>query len=190
MKNLTKAFFGTVAAGAMAATAVTPASAADRYRDRDRGIDAGDVIAGAAVLGGIAILAGALGNRDRDRYDYRDRRYRDRYDRRYSRYGDPRYAVEQCVRAAERDARRYGYRGADVTQIRDVDRSRYGYRVKGRIVVDENNYGYRSSRYDRYDRYDRRSRYRDRDYDTGSFSCRYERGRITDLDFSGIRGLR
>lgn len=184
MRQLTKTFLGTVAAGAMAVTAAAPAAAEDRYRDRDRGIDAGDVIAGAAVIGGIAILAGALG-KDRDRYRYDDYRYRDRdYRYRDQRYYDPRTAVEQCVRTAELNARRYGFRYADVTEIRDVDRTRYGYRVKGRMVVEERD------RYDRYDRYDQRSRYRDIDYDKGNFTCYADsRGRPR-VDYSGIRGLR
>lgn len=189
MKTLSKRLLGTLAVGAMATSSVTPAMAADRYRDRDDGIDAGDIIAGALIIGGIAAVASAVG-KDRDRYDYRDRRYRDRY----SRYDNPRRAVERCVRAAERDARRYGYRYADVTEIRDVDRKRYGFRVKGRMVVEEGRYGWRNSRYDRRDRYDRYDRYdrryRDRDYDRGRFTCYVDRGRVVDMDYRGIRGLR
>ena len=49
------------------------------------------------------------------------------------------------------------------------------------MVVDGQR-GY-NSRYDRRDR-----RYSDRD--SGSFTCSIERGRVTYLDFSGIRGLR
>ena len=48
-----------------------------------------------------------------------------------------RQAVEQCVRIAENQARRAGYRYADVYEIYDVDRKRDGYRVKGRVVVNE-----------------------------------------------------
>ena len=195
MRTLFKALVGTATAGAMAVGSASPAFADDhRYRDRDRGISAGDVIAGAVILGGIAAVAGALGGNDRyDRYDRYDRRYRDRNSYRGDRWnsrGNPRSAVERCVRAAESDARRYGYRYADVTEIQDVDDTRYGWRVKGRLVVDgaqsyrgSNRYG----RYDRYDRYDRRGYNR---ADEGRFTCRIERGRVTDLDYSGIRGLR
>ena len=28
-----------------------------------------------------------------------------------------------------------------------------------------------------------------RGYDSGSFKCKFERGRVVDLDYSGIRGL-
>lgn len=174
-KTFTKGALGTVAAGAMALASASPAMASDRHRDR--GIDAGDVIAGAVIIGGIAAIAGAFDN-DRDDRRYRDRRYRDRrydnrYNDRYSYRGNGRHAVEQCVRAAERQARRYGgYRYADVTEIRDVDRTRYGLRVKGRIVVEGN--GYR----------------RGRGYDRGKFTCYADgRGR-PQIDFDNIRGLR
>lgn len=178
MNTVSKALIGTVAAGAMAASAATPAMA----RDGD-GIDTGDVIAGAVILGGIAILAGAIGGGDRDDYGYRDDyRYRDQRYRgdRWARQGSPRAAVERCVNAAERDARRYGYRYADVTEIRDVDDTRYGWKVKGNLVVD----GRGSDRWGGYGRYDRRG------YDSGSFTCAIDRGRVVDIDYRGIRGLR
>ncbi|RXZ66481.1 hypothetical protein [Pelagerythrobacter rhizovicinus] len=170
MKTISKALVGTVAAGAMAMTSAAPAMARDYY-DRDRGIDVGDVIAGAVIIGGIAALAGAFDGDDR--YDRYDRRYRDRNYRGYNRGYSPRAAVERCVATAENHARRYGYRRADVTQIRDVDTNRDNIRVKGRIAVD-GRYGYG----------------RDRRYDTGNFTCRVDyRGRVYDLDYSGIRGL-
>lgn len=186
-KALLKGTIGTVAAGAMAMASATPAFANDRHRDR--GIDAGDIIAGALIIGGIAAVASAASN-DRDRYRYRDGRY---YDRDYRVRGNPRAAIERCVNAVERDARRAGYRFADVTQIRDVDRERRGWEVKGRLVVDGqrgySRYGDRYNRYDRYDRYDRRG-YDRRGYDQGKFTCEIERGRVVDIDYSGIRGLR
>lgn len=183
MQTITKGLMATAAAGAMALSA-TPAAA--QYRDRDRGIDAGDVIAGALIIGGIAAVASAAkNNRYDDRYrtrgygyDY-DRQYDNRYDRRYDRgYDSSQRAVQLCAAAVQRDVRRYGYRYADVTQIRDVDRERYGYEVKGRLVVD----GQRG-----YDRYDRRSYRR---ADEGKFTCDVSRGRVVDIDYSGIRGLR
>src|SRR6186713_2462072 len=113
MKSITKALVGTVAAGAMAVTATVPAQAQSRNRDHD-GIDVGDVIAGALIIGGIAAVATAAG-RNRaynDGYVYEGSGYDDRYynnsnnryDNRYSNGGDPRQAVEQCVNAAERNA--------------------------------------------------------------------------------------
>lgn len=171
-KTLAKGTLGTVAAGAMALATATPAVAKDRY-DRS-GIDAGDVIAGAVIIGGIAALAGAFDGNDR----YRDRPFRGdgwRGDRRgfHNNRFNGRRAVERCVRVAERQARRFGgYRFADVTQIRDVDRTRYGFRVKGRIQV-EGNRGFRG-----------------RDFDRGRFTCWFDgRGR-PQVEFRGIRGLR
>lgn len=184
---LAKGSMATIAAGALAMTSATPAIA--QSYDRDDGIGAGEIIAGAVILGGIAIAAGALGG-DRDRYD--DRRYDDRrygYDgyndgryqnNRYARQGNPRAAVERCIATAENTARRYGYRFANVTEVRDVDQTRYGFRVRGNLVVD----GQRGARYDRYDRRG------DQRVDQGRFTCEVERGQIRDIRYNGIRGLR
>ncbi|PKB25831.1 hypothetical protein B0I00_1038 [Novosphingobium kunmingense] len=199
MKTLSKALVGTIAAGAVAISSATPAMA-QSYRDRD-GISAGDVIAGALVIGGIAAVASAAsrGNSygyDRDYRDDRDDRYGDyryggnRYGYGYG--GNPRQAIEQCVYAAERTAGRYSYGRADVTDIRDVKQTRYGLEVKGRIAVNQMGRGWRSgdNNYGRGWGNDYRGWNQNlRGYDAGSFKCRYERGRVVDIDFSGIRGL-
>jgi len=170
MKILTKTLVGTVAAGAMALTSAAPAFA----RDRGNGISTGEVIAGAVILGGIAAILSSSGNKDSNYRGY-DNNYNRGYDRNNRHYnngynnGNGRAAVQQCVRAAERDARRGGYRYANVTQIRDVDNTRYGWRVKGRIEV-QGARGYRGN--------------------SGKFTCDLSRGRVVDLDFRGIRGLR
>lgn len=204
MKTLSKVLVGTVAAGAMAISSATPAFA--EHRDRD-GISAGDVIAGALVIGGIAAVASAAGrDRDYDR-DYRydragygggydrgsgyDRGYGRDYDRGYHR-GSARRAIEQCVRTAEREAGRYSYGRADVTDVRDIRETRWGYEVRGRIAV--NSLGRDWRRGDRHYGSGWGGDYRGwdnshRGYDSGSFKCKFERGRIVDLDFSGIRGL-
>lgn len=171
-QKITKGTLGTVAVGAMALASASPAMA---DRGRDRGIDAGDVIAGAVVIGGIAALAGAF---DKDRNRYNDRRYNNRHYNNgyaYNRGGGQR-AIERCIRVAERQARRFGgYRYADVTQIRDVDRTRYGWRVKGRMEVQ----GLQGRGYG----------YGNRGYDRGKFTCYVEgRGR-PQIDFRSIRGL-
>ncbi|WP_427969041.1 hypothetical protein [Altererythrobacter sp.] len=105
-----------------------------RYR-RHRHVDAGDVLAGVLIIGGIAAIAGAASKadrRDRD-YRYRDRTYRDRpYDYR-ERRGDSRYnsgqgidrAVDRCVSQIERDVR--------VDTVDSVDRTGEGWRVTGTI---------------------------------------------------------
>src|SRR5688500_9882347 len=188
MKTITKALVGTVAAGAMAMASAAPAQAQWRDRDRDRGgIDAGDIIAGALIIGGIAAVTGALGGRNRG-YDgrvYEGRGY-DGYGYGYDRAGDPRQAVEQCVYAAERNASRYSRRGgAQVTDIRDINRRRDGYTVKGRIAVDTGSRNWQRGWGNDYRGYN--DNYRG--YDAGRFTCRVSYGRVVDLDYSGVRGL-
>jgi hypothetical protein len=162
MKAFSKFITGAAAAALLATTAATPAAA--QYR-RDRGIDAGDIATGIAILGGIAAVTAAINN-DGYRYGYGNRyRYRNDYT----------YAVNACGREAER----YG-RGQ--VQITDVDRrGNNSYRVRGVIQAG----------YDRYDRgYDRRS---DRDYgrydydrgDRDGFTCTARgNGRITNFRLS------
>lgn len=164
--SFTKAAIGAATAGAMLMSA-TPAMA----RDRD-GISAGEIIAGAVVIGGLAAI---LSSGDNDRYDryndrgrYDDRRYGNGYD--YNRYGNSRSAVSQCVRAVERGSSRYGR--TDVTQVTSIDRKRDGYKVKGRVVV-RDGYGGRWGRGGYYDK--------------GKFSCDIRYGRVQDVRFSGLR---
>ena len=193
---LAKGTIATIAAGAMALASATPAFA--EHRDRD-GISAGDVIAGALIIGGIAAVASAA-SRNNDRYD-RDYRYdragygynqgygyRDNYESR----GSARRAVEQCVYAAERNAARYTYGRADVTDVRDIRETRYGYEVRGRIAVNGNGRDWRrgDGNYGRGWGGDYRG-WNDnlRGFDSGTFRCRVEQGRIVDLDYGGLRGL-
>lgn len=199
MKTISKALVGTVAAGAMAMTSAAPAQARD-----GNGISTGEVIAGALIIGGIAAVAAAASDNDRDRDwdrdDYRDGDrygYGDRYDRygygdRYNRAGDPRRAVEMCVRAAEREASRYSYGRADVTDIRKVDRKRDGYVIKGRIAVNQMGRDWRRGdrTYGRgWDNDYRGWNSRYRGYDAGTFTCDVRYGRVQDVDFRNIRGL-
>lgn len=193
---LAKGTIATIVAGAMALASTTPAFA--EHRDRD-GISAGDVIAGALIIGGIAAVASAAsGNNDRYDRDYRYDRagygynqgygYRDNYESR----GSARRAVEQCVYAAERNAARYTYGRADVTDVRDIRETRYGYEVRGRIAVNGNGRDWRrgDGSYGRGWGGDYRG-WNDnlRGYDSGIFRCRVEQGRIVDLDYGGLRGL-
>lgn len=192
MKTISKALV-TVAAGAMAMTSTTPALA----RDRDSGISAGEVIAGALIIGGIAAVAASVGDNDRydGRYDagYDRRGYGNDYGYGYN-GGNSRQAVEQCVNAAERGANRYSYGGrANVTDIRSVSRTRDGFNVRGRIAVNTMGRNWRSGdrRYGNGWNGDYRgwnSSYRG--WDSGTFTCKVRYGRIADLDYNGIRGLR
>lgn len=184
MKLLSKTIL-LAAAAATAVAATTPAMARhDRHYGRDR-IDAGDVIAGALIIGGIAAVASAGSRNDRynDGYDGRSRY--DDSDYGYDRNGhNSRSAVERCVRAAERDASRYGR--ARITDVTSINRIRGGYEVRGRLVVAGRHYGHRSYYgWDRngynYDRYGN-------DYDKGRFSCVARYGTIQDIRFSGLRG--
>ncbi|MEO6387484.1 MAG: hypothetical protein ABIT16_09530 [Croceibacterium sp.] len=202
MKTLTKALVGTVAASAMALGMAAPAQAQYRDSRSHDGIDVGDVIAGALIIGGIAAVASG-GSRNNGGY-YNDRGYNGgyynnngyngRYDERYdNRAGDSRQAVEQCVNAAQQNASRYSYGGqARVTDIRKIDRKRDGYKVEGRIAVNSRGRDYRrgDSRYGSGWNNDYRgynSRYAG--YDSGTFKCEVRYGRVVDLDYSGIRGL-
>ena len=163
MKAITKFLTGTAAAAALTVTAAAPAQAQSWDR-RDRGIDAGDIITGVAVVGGIAAILGAFG-RDGDRYGYDNRyRYRDGYQT----------AVNACAYEAERFGR---------GQVRITDVNRRGndrYEVEG--VIDAG-YGAYSS-YGRYDRsYDRGyDRGYDRVYDRG-YDRRYDRGYNQRVEF-------
>jgi hypothetical protein len=193
MTTFAKTLVGTVATGALVMGSISPAFARDRWDDHD-GISAGEIIAGALIIGGIAAIAASS---DNDRYD-RDYRYRDRYDRDYRgysyrgdyRYGSPRRAVEQCIYAAERDAGRYAYGRARVTDIRDIDRINGGYKIKGRIAVNRMGRGWRDG--DRYYGRGWDNDYRGwnnsyRGYDAGKFTCEVRYGRVDYLDIDDIR---
>lgn len=205
MKNLTKSLLSAGAAAAALVSVAAPAQA--RGRDND-GITAGEVIAGAVILGGIAaVISSSDDNRyrgyDDSRYNdgrynnggyndgrYNDDRYDDRYDNQRGRghergNDDYRYNSQHGSRAAVNQcitaAERWAsrYSRADVTQINHIERTRTGYRVTGKLVVRD---GYRGrSRYDRgYER----------GYDKGRFTCYVERGRVIDVDYRGLEQWR
>lgn len=106
-------------------------------------VDAGDVLIGAVVIGGIAAILSADNRRDRERdvviverdRDFRDRDWdRDRYDdRRDDRRAAPRgtgasgldNAVNQCLDRIERDVR--------VDSVENVARTGAGWQVRGSL---------------------------------------------------------
>lgn len=172
-KKLGQAAIGTAVAGSM--LAATPAAAQGRYdRDLD-GISAGEVVAGAVVIGGLAALLGSLDQDDRrdGRYGYRsergDRRWYEGSGSYGPRYGGARSAIQQCVNTVEG---RYRGRNVDVVDIRNIDRSPYGYNVRGRVTVEKRNSARRAYR-----------------ADAGSFVCRVQYGKVAAVDYNGIRGL-
>jgi hypothetical protein len=177
------------AATAAIVSAAVPAQANDgRYRGRD-GIDAGDVIAGALIIGGIAAIASAGSQQGWNHGRYDDRRHDDRRhyndDYGYFRNGHgSRSAVNQCVRAAEQEASRYGR--ARITDVTSIYRIRGGYEVRGRLVV-AGRY-YRGRDYDRWDRYGYRYDRYGNDYDKGRFSCVTRFGGVENVRLAGLRG--
>lgn len=130
------------------------------YRHRHhRHVDAGDVLAGVLIIGGIAAIANAASKNERERYrDYDYRRPRD-YDRDYDRRDRRRgsgasgldNAVDLCVSRIERDVR--------VETVDGVDRTADGWSVRGAL------------------------------YNGEPFTCRIDnRGRIADIDYGGYSG--
>jgi hypothetical protein len=173
--HLAKGALAALAAGALAITSASPALASDDNRERRGGPSAGEVIAGVAVVGGIAALAGAFGG-DRGRGDWQDANWNGRDGwgggRGFGR-GD-RGLIERCARNAEIEARRRGgWRFAQVTEIRDIDRTRDGaIRVRGVMEVQGS------------------PAFAGRNFDRGRFNCFVDgRGRPF-IEFGGIRGLR
>ena len=128
-------------------------------------VDAGDIIAGAIVIGGLAAILSSNA-RDGDERDGRGD------DDAWRRYGGSRRAIEQCVVAAEQRASRDGDR-ADVTRITDVNRTRGGYEVRGEIRTDD--------RYDRDGRYDRQGY-----TDYGQFRCSVRYGEVRRIRITGL----
>jgi hypothetical protein len=160
MKAISKTMLGAGAAAVAAISFATPADAQYRRHDRDRGIDAGDIISGIAVIGGIAAITSAIG-RDDGRYGYG---YGNRYRSNYN------YAVQACANEAQR-------MGQGRIQVTDVDRvGNDRYRVRGLVQSGYGGgYGYDRGGYDRYDRYDR-------GYGRDDFTCIARgNGRITDF---------
>ena len=121
-------------ATAMLATSVTPAMAqgfpgggygnpyGDRYRrHHDRGVSAGDVIAGVAIIGIIAAIAGAASkSNNRTRGNEGNINTEDQ-------------AADAC---ASRVEQRYG-NSARVRNIETVQRTRDGYEVRGTVETND-----------------------------------------------------
>jgi hypothetical protein len=95
------------------------------------------------------------------------------------RYGK-RVAVDQCVRATQREASRFGR--ARVTEISDINWVRGGFEVRGRLVAEGRDFDRRGS-----DAYGRYGYGRDRDQrDSGRFSCTARNGGIDSVRIYGL----
>jgi hypothetical protein len=100
-----RSFVTALAASALIATAAGPAAARGRHHRHHDDIDAGDVVAGAVAVAGIAALASAIGD---------DRREEDA-------------AVEHCSAEAE------GRTGGRVAEILHVGKRKGYYTVEGAL---------------------------------------------------------
>lgn len=105
-----------IAAAALLVTTASPAEAGRRHRHNHDDVDAGDVVAGAIILGGIAALASSAAKRHK----------RLKQDA----------AVEACAREAE-------YRsGGRLSEILHVAKRRGYYNVEGALDADPDRDGY------------------------------------------------
>ena len=193
MKVLSKGLLSAAAAAAALVGTAAPAEAQYRYRDS---ISAGEVIKGAVILGGLAaVLSAGKNGRYQDGYDRGD--YNNGYSYNNSN-GSSRAAINQCINQVENQTG--GYNRSNVTQIRSIERTRYGYRVLGTLEgqndsrgydsygqrnrYDQNDRYYQGNRYDRYDRSGYGNTY-NRGAEGGQFTCYVERGRVVDIDYNG-----
>jgi hypothetical protein len=64
-----KAILAAAALAVIASTAAAPAEARRRHHRHGDGVDAGDVVAGVAIVGGIAAIASAIGEKNRAKQD-------------------------------------------------------------------------------------------------------------------------
>lgn len=105
-----------------------------RHRHRDRGIDAGDVVAGVLVVGAIAALAGAFDGDDDDRRE-RNRDYRDRNDRDYRArdYRSGNYESDGIGRAADICVEQVERGNDRVDEVSDASRRSDGWHVEGTL---------------------------------------------------------
>lgn len=148
MNRFAKAMTGATAAALVTLGAAAPAQAQyyDPYYDRDRGIDAGDIIRGVAIAGAAAAAIGAISNAARGGYGgygYDNRGYGN-YGYGNSGYGNyganDGYAVNACASRASR------YGRVNVSQV--YPRNRTSLRVEG-MVDGGVNRGWGNNRYER-----------------------------------------
>lgn len=157
----------------------------DRHRDRG-GIDAGDILLGAGIIAGIAVLASAA---SRDQKERRERTDgwppRDGEANRYpgERVGDRAdtgrdEAVRLCSTEAEREGEKYSSR-VRINQIEDVRREGEGrFAVTGLVDIDRGGYETDRNRADDW-----------RDAERTRFTCTADKGRIVAFRFGSSAEL-
>jgi len=122
-------------AAALVVPVAAPVRAGDRHwgghRHRDR-VDAGDIIAGAIIIGGIAAIASGISKSNKEK---RDREWERDNSYGGSAYDDRTDAVDVCARAAEDEARRDSQR-AVVRTIDSVSNEGARYRVGGVVEIE------------------------------------------------------
>ena len=178
-----------LAVTAVIAASVSPAAARDRYRHpgygygygggwygspyrgrhyrHHRGLDAGDVIGIAAVLGAVAVIASSA-NKDKRSTRSSDRDYDPDYRRDDDRSDDfaAGYDEDEAVNACASAAREEAERGGGFAEIVDVDEPRSagrdGWRIQGSL--------------------EHRRAYQDRSGLQKNFTCSYEGGRVVRVD--------
>lgn len=141
---------------------------------RDRGPSVGDILLGAAVIGGIAAVVASANKQREGARDRGDGVYDDDYgDDRDDGYGDDRWnreqaAVDRCADAAlDEVSRRYD--NPRIGGISDVDRDRDTTYVRGTVTFDT---GWRGSRAP--------------GADSSTFRCAVRGDRVVNLDVQGL----
>jgi len=144
------------------------------WRYRDRGPSTGDILLGAAIIGGIAAVLASANQRDgaRDRDRTRDGGvYGDDYDTGGDRWNREEAAVDRCVDAAlDEVSRRYD--NPRLGAISDVDRDRDTTYVRGTVTFDA---GWRDSR---------------AAGDSSGFRCAVRGDRVVNLDIDALYARR
>lgn len=143
MAGKTFRFASALALAATVSMAATPAMARDRWgRHHHRGVDAGDVLAGVLIIGGIAAIASAANKskREREAEDYRYRQPQSYPDDRYEYRDEPRSvprgnqvggidsAVDSCVGEVERGQDR-------VASVDNASRTSNGWQISGQLAA-------------------------------------------------------
>jgi hypothetical protein len=107
--DMNKAALAVIGTAMITSTAFAPAEARWRHHRHGGGVDAGDVVAGVAIVGGIAAIASAIGEKKRAKQDD---------------------AVDTCAQEAE-----YRSRG-ELSEVTHVSKRKGYYTVEGLLDAD------------------------------------------------------